>query len=174
LRLSSVTIDADGSPSGYVAWYNHSTEIGKIRPLRPVSREDRFGVQRMEMLAIYFALVDNRREINKIAASQRKSRKLVINVRSDSKTSVEQLQGISRIRDSLMQRIYNAIMGLLQNASQMIVFNHLDRKRNIAGLLLDQRRRRHEEMAMMHEYQMHYYSNELRGFLTGPYGVTTA
>jgi hypothetical protein len=43
-----------------------------------------------------------------MASNQRKKQQqqLVINVRSDSKTSVEQLQGISEVRDSLMQRIY--------------------------------------------------------------------
>jgi hypothetical protein len=107
LRLSSITIDADGSPSGYIAWYNHSTETGKIRVLRPSTKNDKYGVQRMEMLAIYFALADNQWQIKRMASNQRKKQQqqLVINVRSDSKTSVEQLQGISEIRDSLMQRI---------------------------------------------------------------------
>jgi hypothetical protein len=62
----------------------------------------------MEMLAIYFALADNQWQIKKrMASNQRKKQQqqLVINIRSDSKTSVEQLQGISEIRDSLMQRI---------------------------------------------------------------------
>jgi hypothetical protein len=64
----------------------------------------------MEMLAIYFALADNQWQIKKrMASNQRKKQQqqLVINIRSDSKTSVEQLQGISEIRDSLMQRIYS-------------------------------------------------------------------
>jgi hypothetical protein len=30
-----------------------------IRSIRPAIRNDRFGVQRMEMLAIYFAMADN-------------------------------------------------------------------------------------------------------------------
>jgi hypothetical protein len=63
----------------------------------------------MEMLAIYFALADNQWQIKKrMASNQRKKQQqqqLVINIRSDSKTSVEQLQGISEIKDSLMQRI---------------------------------------------------------------------
>jgi hypothetical protein len=62
----------------------------------------------MEMLAIYFALADNQWQIKRMASNQRKKQQqqqLVINIRSDSKTSVEQLQGISEIRDSLMQRI---------------------------------------------------------------------
>jgi len=144
LRLSSITIDADGSPSGYIAWYNHSTNASRIRALRPSIRNDRYGVQRMEMLAIYFALADNQRNIRRMAEGQRKKR-VVVNIRSDSKTSIEQLQGISEVRDGLMQRIYAAIRNLLERMSYMIVFNHLDRTRNIAGLLLEQRRRKEEE-----------------------------
>jgi hypothetical protein len=82
-----------------------------------------------------------------MASNQRKKQQLqqqllqlVINIRSDSKTSVEQLQGISEVRDSLMQRICAAIKKLLERMmSFMIIFNHLDRTRNIAGLLLEQR-----------------------------------
>ena len=71
---------------------------------------------------------------------QQQQQQLVINIRSDSKTSVEQLQGISEVRDSLMQRICAAIKKLLEKMmSFMIIFNHLDRTRNIAGLLLEQR-----------------------------------
>ena len=146
LRLLSITIDADGSPSGHIAWYNHSTETGKIRVLRPSTKNDKYGVQRMEMLAIYFALADNQWQIKRMASNQRKrqqqqqQQQLVINIRSDSKTSVEQLQGISEVRDSLMQRICAAIKKLLEKMmSFMIIFNHLDRTRNIAGLLLEQR-----------------------------------
>jgi len=98
----------------------------------------------MEMLAIYFALADNQRNIRRMAEGQRKKR-VVVNIRSDSKTSIEQLQGISEVRDGLMQRIYAAIRNLLERMSYMIVFNHLDRTRNIAGLLLEQRRRKEEE-----------------------------
>jgi len=98
----------------------------------------------MEMLAIYFALADNQRNIWRMAEGQRKKR-VVVNIRSDSKTSVEQLQGISEVRDNLMRRIYAAIRSLLDKMSYMIIFNHLDRTRNIAGLLLEQRRRKEEE-----------------------------
>ena len=67
LRLSSITIDADGSPSGYIAWYNHSANLSRIRALLPSLKNDRYGVQRMEMLAIYFALADNQRHICRLA-----------------------------------------------------------------------------------------------------------
>ncbi len=186
LRLLSITIDADGSPSGYIAWYNHSTETGKIRVLRPSTKNDKYGVQRMEMLAIYFALADNQWQIKRMASNQRKKQQqqqlqLVINIRSDSKTSVEQLQGISEVRDSLMQRICAAIKKLLEKMmSFMIIFNHLDRTRNIAGLLLEQRRRKEEEKFLMHQYQKQYYCCSIDGLLGDPllpghnYSLTTA
>jgi hypothetical protein len=170
MRLSSITIDADGSPSGYIAWYNHCTETRKIRALRPFPKNDRYGVQRMEMLAIYFALADNQRQIGRIASSQRK-KQLIVNIRSDSKTSVEQLQGVSEVRDSMLQRICAAIRKLLDRMTYMIIFNHLERARNIAGLLLEQRRRKEEEKFLMHQYQRQYYD---AGFMTGQCGLATA
>lgn len=122
-------------------------------------RNDRYGVQRMEMLAIYFALADNQSNIRRMADVQRR-KYLVVNIRSDSKTSVEQLQGISEVRDSVMRRIYSAIRNLLERMSYMIIFNHLDRTRNIAGLLLEQRRRKEEErrIAYWSEKRAHAFS----------------
>jgi hypothetical protein len=152
--------------------------------LRPSTKNDKYGVQRMEMLAIYFALADNQWLIKRMASNQRKKQQqqlLVINVRSDSKTSVEQLQGISEIRDSLMQRICAAIKKLLEKMmSFMIIFNHLDRTRNIAGLLLEQRRRKEEEKFLMHQYLKQYYCCSIDGLLSDPllpghnYSLTTA
>ena len=156
MRLSSITIDADGSPSGYVAWYNHSTETGNIRALRPAVRNGRYGIQRMEMLAIYFALADNFQEIEWFTSGHRKCRQLVISIRSDSKTCIEQLQGTSEIRDLQIQRVRSSIRTLIQRVSQIIFFNHLDRRKNIAGLLLEQKRRKREEESLMLEYQKHY------------------
>jgi len=60
-------IDVDGSPSGYIAWYNHYTGTSRIRMIRPAVKNDKFGVQRMEMLAIYFALVDNRLHFKRVS-----------------------------------------------------------------------------------------------------------
>ncbi|HEX2557436.1 MAG TPA: hypothetical protein VHK86_03865 [Nitrososphaera sp.] len=174
LRLSSITIDADGSPSGYIAWYNHSTETSRIRTLRPSVKNDRYGVQRMEMLAIYFALADNQRQISRIANNQKK-KQLVVNIRSDSKTSVEQLQGISEVRDAMLQRICMAIRNLIERVAYMTIFNHLERARNIAGLLLEQRRRKEEEKLIMHRYEKYYGSlDRLQGLMTSPYELTTA
>jgi hypothetical protein len=96
-------IDVDGSPSGYIAWHNHYTMTSGIRMLRPVVKNDKFGVQRMEMLAIYFAIADNCLHFRKITNSmknknmrqqkQKQQQKLTIEIRSDSKSTIEQLQG---------------------------------------------------------------------------------
>src|ERR1051325_10168340 len=67
LHLSNIMIDVDGSPSGYIAWYNHYTGTSRIRMIRPAVKNDKFGVQRMEMLAIYFALVDNRLHFKRVS-----------------------------------------------------------------------------------------------------------
>jgi hypothetical protein len=159
LRFLSATIDADGSPSGHIAWYNHSTETGKIRTLRPVAKNDKCGVQRMEMLAIYFALSDNQQQIIKIVSSQSKNH-LIVNIRSDSKTTIEQLQGISEIRDKALQKIFMAIKKLAEKMMiyMTINFHHLERARNIAGLLLEQRKRKEEEKFLIHRYDKYYYN----------------
>jgi 3-phosphoglycerate kinase len=125
----------------------------------------------MEMLAIYFALAENQRQISMIANRQGK-KQLVVNIRSDSKTSIEQLQGISEVRDAVLQRICAAIKKLLEKMAHMIIFSHLERTRNHAGLLLEQRRRKEIEKYLMHQYQKQYYSAS--GFMIGQYGLTTA
>jgi ribonuclease HI len=136
-------IDADASPSGYVAWYNHYTDVPKIRVVRPARRNERFGVQRMEMLAVYSALSDNLTEIRKVA---RLEKRVAIAVRSDSKSTVEQLLGRSTIRDSLMRRISAVIGKLLASIKCTITFDHLERSHNIAGLLIEQKRRKEREL----------------------------
>jgi hypothetical protein len=133
-------IDADASPCGYIAWYNHHSRHSRIRAVRPIPKNEKFGVQRMEMLAIYFALADNLRNVRKKTSKLRNGR-VIIAVRSDSKSTVEQLQGLSQIRDALMCRIFHAIANLLARIRKiMIVFAHLERSSNIAGLLLEQRK----------------------------------
>ena len=171
VRLSSITIDADGSPSGYVAWYNHFTGKRGVKILRPSAKNERYGVQRMEMLAIYFALVDNQRQISMLASSLKK-KQIVVNIRSDSKTCIEQLQGVSKVRDAVLQRICASIKKLLDRMTYMIIFNHLERARNHAGLLLEQRRRKEIEKYLMHQYQKQFYSTG--GFMIGQYGLATA
>ena len=171
LRLSSITIDVDGSPSGCVAWYNHSTGKNGFRSLRPSPKNDRYGVQRMEMLAIYFALVDNHRQINRLARYQKK-KQIVVDIRSDSKTCIEQLQGMSKVRDAVMQRICSMIRNRLDKMRYVIVFHHLERTRNHAGFLIEQRRRKKIEECIMHQYQKQYYC--VGGFMMDSYGLITA
>ena len=124
-------IDADGSPSGYLAWYNHFTRSKFIRSIRPAIRNDRFGVQRMEMLAIYFAIADNisifqsRVRKRRTIRGGKKVRKIIINIRSDSKSTVEQLKGICEIRDNMLFRICERIRRLLKILSCNIAFKHM-------------------------------------------------
>ena len=148
VRQHPIIIDADASPSGFIAWYNHHSEMSKIRTVRPAPRNERFGVQRMEMLAIYFALRDNLVQIRRTLKRSSKKR-FVIEVRSDSRSTVDQLRGAAEIRDSVMRRIVFVIGKLLARIGcTTIVFDHLDRSRNIAGLMLEQRRRKEREKMM--------------------------
>lgn len=147
-------IDADASPCGYVAWHNHHTGYSRVRTVRPVPKNEKFGVQRMEMLAIYFALADNLRNIRK-KASKRRKRLVIIAVRSDSKSTVEQLRGACQIRDTTMRRIFFAITNLIAKVRQiLIVFSHLKRSYNTAGLLLDQRKMNEEKWKTMEDFNM--------------------
>lgn len=156
MRPYSIEIDADASPSGYVAWYNHASGDKKIRPLRPAARNERYGVQRMEMLAVYFAISENLMYIKKAIRRGRKSRRVVISIRSDSKSTVEQLLGLCAVRDLLMQRIFRSIAKLLARIRCTIKFDHLDRSSNMAGLLIEQKRRKERESQMALESQEIY------------------
>jgi len=124
--------------------------------LRPSPKDEKFGVQRIEMLAIYFAIAENQLTISKLANSYKK-RELVVYIRSDSKTCIDQLQGISQIRDAILQRISSVIKDLLQRVPSLIIFNYLERARNIAGLLLERKKRKEEEKLLM------YKSDQYRG-----------
>jgi hypothetical protein len=59
LRKIHIAIDVDGSPSDYISWHNHFQNRSKIRTLKPYQKNERYGVQRMEMLVVYFAILDN-------------------------------------------------------------------------------------------------------------------
>jgi hypothetical protein len=146
-------IDADASPCGYIAWYNHHSRSSRIRAVRPVPKNEKFGVQRMEMLAIYFALTDNLRNIKRKTSKHRKGR-IIIAVRSDSKSTVEQLLGLCQIRDTMMRRIFFAIANLLAKIRQVITFSHLQRSHNIAGLLLEQRKMNEGKWKMRDNFNM--------------------
>jgi hypothetical protein len=158
---SSIVIDADASPSGYIAWYNHYTGGKNIIPVRPSPKNERFGVQRMELLAIYFALKENLAHIRR-AFKRSSKRRIVVEVRSDSKTTVDQLRGTTQIRDSLMRRIVSVIGRLLAGMDYCttIVFDHLERSRNIAGLMLEQKRRKEQE----HRMEMRSSLYDMTGF----------
>jgi hypothetical protein len=151
VRPYSIEIDADASPSGYVAWYNHFTGKKMIRPLRPAIKNERYGVQRMEMLAVYFAISDNLAQIKRAVRRGGKSRRVNICVRSDSKSTVDQLLGLCTIRDVLMQRISHAIAKLLASIRCTIRFDYLGRSRNIAGLLIERMRRKERETQLILE-----------------------
>jgi hypothetical protein len=147
-------IDADASPCGYIAWCNHHTRYSRIRAVRPVPKNEKFGVQRMEILAIYFALADNLRNIRRKASKKRK-RCVIIAVRSDSKSTVEQLRGACQIRDRVMRKICFAITNLVAKISQIvIVFSHLKQSYNTAGLLLEHRKMNQEKWKIVEDFKM--------------------
>ena len=97
--------------------------------------------KRMEMLAIYFAIADNHKHFQKPLRKKRgRVRRVIINIRSDSKSTIEQLKGICEIRDKILSRIYERINGLLNYMSYQISFKYVQRTNNMAGLLLEKRR----------------------------------
>ncbi|MBA3978093.1 MAG: reverse transcriptase-like protein [Nitrosopumilus sp.] len=132
MRTLNIAIDVDGSPSGYISWHNHFTNKSKIRTIRPSIKNERFGVQRMEMLAIYFAIVDNLKAFKKL----KRTRQVII-VRSDSQSTIEQLNKKTGIRDKLIQRIYNSIKKMLDKIAYTIVFDYQSRTKNLAGKIIE-------------------------------------
>lgn len=105
-------------------------------------KNSNYAVQRMEMLAIYFALSDNRKYLTLTRFVKRTiTKNLKIQIRSDSKTTIEQLIGKCEIKDALIQRICDSISRLLDRIPQSIKFSHVKRSKNIAGILLDEKRR---------------------------------
>jgi hypothetical protein len=93
------------------------------------------------MLAIYFALLDNLRYLTLTRFVKRTvSKNLNIHIRSDSKSIIEQLIGKSEIKDVLIHRIYDSINRLLLRIPRFIKFSHVKRSKNIAGILLDNKR----------------------------------
>src|SRR5688572_13813806 len=86
----------------------------------------------MEMLAIFFAISDNLKGFKKI----KRTRQIVI-IRSDSRSTIEQLNNKAQINDKIIQRIYDSIKRILQKICFIIVFDHLNRATNRAGRLLE-------------------------------------
>lgn len=150
----------DGSPSGYIAWYNYHTNASRIRTIHPLVKNDRFAVQRMEMLAIYFAIRDNSFHFANIVEKKKmllqkqrgpEQQLFTIDIRSDSKSTVEQLCGLSEIRNIMLQRIYRAIKRALNEITfrYAVIFTYLKRTRNIAGLMLEQLGRKRREQLII-------------------------
>lgn len=105
-------------------------------------KNSNYAVQRMEMLAIYFALSDNRKYLTLTKFVKGTiTKNLKIQIRSDSKSTIEQLIGKCEIKDALIQRICDSISRLLERIPQSIKFSHVKRSKNIAGILLDEKRR---------------------------------
>ena len=125
LRVLNIAIDADGSPSGYISWHNHFNKQSKIRSIKPSLKNERFGIQRMEMLAIFFALSDNVKAFKKL-----KRTKQIVIIRSDSRSTIEQLNDKAQIKDDIIQRIYRSIKRMLQKSCFVILFDHLIRSKN--------------------------------------------
>jgi len=132
LRVLNIAIDADGSPSGFISWHNHFNNKSKIRSLRPSQKNEKFGVQRMEMLAIFFAISDNIKAFKKL----KRTRQIVI-IRSDSRSTIEQLNNKIQIKDKIIQRVFESIKRMLKKISYTIVFDHLKRAKNKAGQILE-------------------------------------
>jgi hypothetical protein len=132
LRVLNIAIDADGSPSGYISWHNHFNKQSKIRSIKPYLKNEKFGIQRVEMLAIFFAISDNLKAFKKI-----KRTKQIVIIRSDSRSTIEQLNNKALINDEIIQRIYESIKRMLQKICFVIVFDHLTRAKNRAGRILE-------------------------------------
>jgi hypothetical protein len=137
VRTINIAIDVDGSPLGYISWHNHLYNKSKIRILKPSIKNEKFGVQRMEMLAVYFAISDNLKVFKKL-----KKRKKTVIVRSDSMSTVELLNKKTGIRDDIIRRIYNSITRILEKVTCNLVFDHLDRTKNTAGKILEHIRKK--------------------------------
>ena len=136
VRAINIAIDVDGSPLGYISWHNHHYNKSKIRVLKPSIKNEKFGVQRMEMLAVYFAISDNLKVFKKL-----KRRKKTVIVRSDSKSTIELLNKKTGIRDDIIRRIYKSITRILEKITCNLIFDHLDRTRNTAGKILEHLRK---------------------------------
>ncbi len=136
VRAINIAIDVDGSPLGYISWHNHLYNKSKIRILKPYIKNEKFGVQRMEMLAVYFAISDNLKVFKKF-----KKRKKTVIVRSDSKSTIELLNKKTGIRDDIIRRIYNSIIRILEKITCNLIFDHLNRTKNTAGKILEHLRK---------------------------------
>lgn len=135
MRNIQIAIDVDGSPSGYISWHNHFQNKSKVRTLKPYKKNEKYGVQRMEMLAVYFAISDNLKAF--ATKLKKRGKKKVIVIRSDSKSTIEQLNKRSKVKDEIIKRVYNSIVKIVGKISCTLVFDYLRRTNNRAGKILE-------------------------------------
>jgi Reverse transcriptase-like len=93
----------------------------------------------VEMAPVYYGLRDNIGPYIKAGRSKRK--KIFVDLRSDSKSTIEQLKGLSKIRGHKLSRITKSIMKILSRIKLKIKFKHVHRNKNMAGQILDLQRR---------------------------------
>ena len=135
MRNIQIAIDVDGSPSGYISWHNHFQNKSKVRTLKPYKKNEKYGVQRMEMLAVYFAISDNLKGF-RTKLKKRGKRKVII-IRSDSKSTIEQLNKRSKVKDEIIKRVFDSIVKIMGKISCTLVFDYLRRTNNRAGKILE-------------------------------------
>jgi hypothetical protein len=135
LRNIQIAIDVDGSPSGYISWHNHFQNKSKVRTLKPYKKNEKYGVQRMEMLAVYFAISDNLKAF--ATKLKKRGKRKVIVIRSDSKSTIEQLNKRSKVKDEIIKRVYSSIVKIVGKISCTLVFDYLRRTNNRAGKILE-------------------------------------
>jgi len=87
------------------------------------------------MLAVYFAISDNLKML-KTKLKKRGNRKIII-IRSDSKSTIEQLNKRSKVKDRIIKRVYNSIIKIMEKLSCTLVFDYLRRTNNKAGKILE-------------------------------------
>ena len=87
------------------------------------------------MLAVYFAISDNLK-IFKTKLKKRGNRKIIV-IRSDSKSTIEQLNKKSKVKDEIIKRVYNSIIRIIEKISCTLVFDYLRRTSNRAGKILE-------------------------------------
>lgn len=136
-------IDADGSPTGFVAWYNHRTDICRIRNLRPMIKKLKLrSTEDGNVGYLFCSPRQSRIFYSSKNTKRRSSKKLNIQIRSDSKSTIEQLSGVCEIKDSILERIYNSINVLCKRIPRSIRFTHVKRNKNIAGIILEEKRQK--------------------------------
>lgn len=89
----------------------------------------------MEMLAVYFAISDNLKAFR--TKLKKKGKRKVIVIRSDSTSTIEQLNKRSKVKDDIIKRVYNSIVKIVEKISCTLVFDYLRRTNNRAGKILE-------------------------------------